>query len=310
MNQLVSVVIPTYNRADLLRRAIASIVAQSYRHWEVIIVDDASQEDIAQVVEQINDSRLRYIRHASNLGGSEARNTGISHAQGEFVAFLDSDDVWLPHKLESQLAALESLESEENFVCYSQFRSSPQVFYAQSVFPRRGKQTSEAVADYLWTGGGEMLTSTLLISRSLAHRTRFQPGLVKHQDLDFVLRLEQQGAQFLYVPQILAIWHNESRSDRISRNRDYQLSLNWIETYRQQISERAIQGFMLKEIVPKMLLNEQDKPEAIRMLLVGGCDRLVPLPRFLFLIARQALPRKFQLWLKALFQQVKLMTKT
>ncbi|MEO1670471.1 MAG: glycosyltransferase family 2 protein [Cyanobacteria bacterium J06631_2] len=300
MNQLVSIIIPVYNRADLLRRAIASILAQSYPHWEIIIVDDASQEDIAQVVKQIDD-RLRYVRHASNLGGSEARNTGIREARGEFVAFLDSDDVWLPHKLQSQLEAIKPAAIKTNLVCYSQFRSSPQVFYAQSVFPQRGKQLQEAVADYLWTAGGEMLTSTLLLSRNLAHETLFKPGLVKHQDLDFVLRLEQQGAQFIFVPQILATWHNEARSDRISRNRDYQLSLNWLDIWREKLSERAIQGFMLKEIVPKMLLNDHDKPEAVKMLLAGGCDRLIPLPRFLFLMTRHTVPRKFQLWLKAKF---------
>ncbi|MEM6614586.1 MAG: hypothetical protein AAF652_20555 [Cyanobacteria bacterium P01_C01_bin.72] len=152
-----------------------------------------------------------------------------------------------------------------------------------------------------------MLTSTLLVSRSLASRTLFKPGLVKHQDLDFMLRLEQQGAQFIFVPEILAIWHNEVRSDRISRNRNYQISLDWLDTWREQLSERAIQGFMLKEIVPKMLLNEHDKPKAVKMLLAGGCDRLIPFPRFLFLMIRQAVPRKFQLWLKALFQQLKLL---
>ncbi|MEM9276814.1 MAG: glycosyltransferase family 2 protein, partial [Cyanobacteria bacterium P01_F01_bin.143] len=161
MNQLVSVIVPTYNRSDLLSRAIASIVAQSYPHWEVIVVDDASQEDIAQAVEQIDDQRIRYVRHAVNLGGSEARNTGIRKAQGEFVAFIDSDDVWLPQKLQRQLEALESTHNGKDLVCYSRFQSSPQVFYAQSIFPHRGKQPQEAVADYLWTAGGEMLTSTL-----------------------------------------------------------------------------------------------------------------------------------------------------
>jgi glycosyltransferase involved in cell wall biosynthesis len=309
VNQLVSVIIPTYNRGDLIGRAIASVIAQTYQNLEIIVVDDASTEDIAQEIAHIDDPRLRYIHHETNLGGSAARNTGIKAAQGEFVAFLDSDDVWLPHKLQRQLAEISTVNISNNLVCYSQFQSSPQVFYAPSVFPSRGKQPQETVADYLWASQGEMLTSSLLMHRSLAQRTLFQPGLIKHQDLDFVIRLEQQGAVFVFIPQVLTIWHNESRGDRISRNRDYQLSLNWINSYRNQISERAMQGFILKEIVPKMLLNHEDKHQAIKMLIEGRKAGLIPLNRFLFLIIQQAIPRQYQRSLKALLQKVKLLKK-
>jgi glycosyltransferase involved in cell wall biosynthesis len=310
VNQLVSVIIPTYNRADLIGRAIASVIAQIHQNLEIIVVDDASTENIDQAIAHIDDPRLQYIRHPTNLGGSAARNTGIKAAQGEFVAFLDSDDTWLPDKLQLQLAEISKVNISDNLVCYSQFQSSPKVFYAPSVFPTRGKQPQETVADYLWASQGEMLTSSLLMHRSLAQRTLFQPGLIKHQDLDFVIRLEQQGAVFVFVPQVLTIWHNEVRGDRISRNRDYQLSLNWINTYREQISERALQGFILKEIVPKMLLNHEDKPQAIAMLIKGMKAGLIPLNRFLFLIIQQAIPRQYQQSLKALLQQVKLLKKS
>jgi glycosyltransferase involved in cell wall biosynthesis len=309
VNHLVSVIIPTYNRGDLIGRAIASVIAQTYQNLEIIVIDDASTEDIAQAIAHIDDSRLQYIRHQTNLGGSVARNTGIQAARGEFVAFLDSDDTWLPHKLQSQLKTISTVTRSDNLVCYSQFQSSPKVFYAPSVFPPRGKQPQETVADYLWASQGEMLTSSLLMHRSLAQRTLFQPELIKHQDLDFVIRLEQQGAVFVFMPQVLTIWHNESRGDRISRNRDYQISLNWINTYRDQISERAMQGFMLKEIVPKMLLNQEDKPQGIKMLIEGRKAGLIPLNRFLFLIIQQAIPRQYQQSLKALLQKAKLLKK-
>ncbi|MGL5836519.1 MAG: glycosyltransferase family 2 protein [Waterburya sp.] len=309
MNQLVSVIIPTYNRGDLIGRAIASVIAQTYQNFEIIVVDDASTEDIAQAIACIDDPRLRSIRHETNLGGSAARNTGIKAAQGAFVAFLDSDDTWLPHKLQRQLEKISTISRSDNLVCYSQFQSSPKVFYAPSIFPSRGKQPQETVADYLWASQGEMLTSSLLMHRSLAQRTLFQTGLIKHQDLDFVIRLEQQGAEFVFISQVLTIWHNEVRGDRISRNRDYQLCLNWINTYRDQISERALQGFMLKEIVPKMLLNPEDKPQAVKMLIKGRQAKLISLNRFLFLIIQQAIPRQYQQSLKTLFQKAKLIKK-
>jgi glycosyltransferase involved in cell wall biosynthesis len=306
--KLISVIIPTYNRGDLILRAISSVIAQSYSNLEIIVVDDASQEDIAGIIQPINDSRIQYIRHPNNLGGSESRNTGIKHAVGEFIAFLDSDDVWLPNKLECQLDAVSQIAPQQNLVCYSKFQLCPSLFYAQSIFPSQGKQTQQTIADYLWISRGEMLTSTLLISRELAVKTLFKPGLVKHQDLDFVIRLEQQGATFIFVSQVLTIWHNESRSDRISKINNYQLSLNWINTYRGHISDRAIKGFILKEVAPKMLLDDEQKPQAIKILINGLREQLIPLNHFLFLVIKQAIPRKYQLFLKALFQKAKLIS--
>jgi glycosyltransferase involved in cell wall biosynthesis len=299
---LISVIIPTYNRADLIIRAIASVREQVYQNLEIIVVDDASDEDIAQVIHQINDSRIKYIRHQTNLGGSEARNTGIKQSQGEYIAFLDSDDVWLPNKLSSQLAAISAQEERNNLVCYSQFQKSFQVFYQPSILPQRGKQPEETIGDYFWLSGGEMLTSTLLISRDLAAATLFQSGLPKHQDLDFTLRLAQQGAKFIFVPQVLVIWHNESRSDRISRIPNYQLSLNWIESYRAQISERALLGFLLKEVVPKMIKEPANKAQATRLILQALKERVISPFYGLFLLIKSAIPSYYQQQLKKLIK--------
>jgi glycosyltransferase involved in cell wall biosynthesis len=102
----VSVIIPVYNRPAELRRAIRSVLAQSYADFELIVVDDASSENIAAVVEDIGDSRVRLIHKTVNQGAASARNTGIEAATGRWVAFLDSDDEWLPHKLERQVERL------------------------------------------------------------------------------------------------------------------------------------------------------------------------------------------------------------
>jgi glycosyltransferase involved in cell wall biosynthesis len=310
---LISVIIPTYNRSDLILRAINSVIAQSYSHLEIIIVDDASQEDIARLVKQIDDCRIKYFRHPDNLGGSESRNTGIKHAQGQLIAFLDSDDVWMPNKLQRQLDEVAKALPQNDLhslICYSKFQLSPKSFYAQSIFPNRGKQPQETVANYLWVSRGEMLTSTLLLSRELALKTLFKPGLIKHQDLDFVIRLEQNGATFLFVPQVLTIWHNEPRKDRTSKNSDYQFSLNWINTYQGYITDQEIRGFIVKEVASKMLLDEQKKSQAIKILIEGFFEQLIPLNLVLFLLIKQAVPRKYQLALKALLQKVKLIGKT
>lgn len=102
----VSVIIPTYNRAELLKQAIASVLAQTYGDFELIIVDDGSTDDTKSVVESIGDNRIKYIWQ-TNQQRCVARNAGIAAAEGEYLAFLDSDDLWLPKKLELQLAAIE-----------------------------------------------------------------------------------------------------------------------------------------------------------------------------------------------------------
>ena len=101
---LVSVILPTYNRARVLPRAIASVLAQTFRDLELIVVDDGSTDDTAAVVAAIPDSRLRYLPGTVNLGDSGARNRGAAQARGKWLAFQDSDDEWVPNNLEHQLA--------------------------------------------------------------------------------------------------------------------------------------------------------------------------------------------------------------
>jgi glycosyltransferase involved in cell wall biosynthesis len=106
-DKLVSIIIPTYNRADLIGETIQSVIDQSYKSWELIIVDDGSTDDSKNYITKFKDERIRYytIEHCGILG--KVRNVGISHAKGDYIAFLDSDDLWLPQKLEYQLTLLD-----------------------------------------------------------------------------------------------------------------------------------------------------------------------------------------------------------
>ncbi|MGC8603005.1 MAG: glycosyltransferase family 2 protein, partial [Desulfomonilaceae bacterium] len=109
---LVSVIIPTYNRAHLIERAVNSVLEQTYDKLEIIVVDDGSTDNTGNVLSQLQDgdSRVRYIRHETNKGSQSARNTGIRNARGDYVAFLDSDDEWLPYKLEKQIPLFQNTE--------------------------------------------------------------------------------------------------------------------------------------------------------------------------------------------------------
>jgi len=108
-NPKVSVVIPTYNRAYLLPRTIKSVLNQTFQDFELIIVDDGSTDNTKEVVEdfQKQDSRIKYIWQENSGGPAKPKNTGIKNSKGEFLAFLDSDDEWLPEKLEKQLELFE-----------------------------------------------------------------------------------------------------------------------------------------------------------------------------------------------------------
>ena len=113
MEALVSVVIPTYNRSDVVGRAIESVLAQTYTNFELLVIDDGSDDDTKKTIERIIDGRIRYHKHTQNLGESQARNTGVSRAIGKFIAFLDSDDEWLPVKLSEQLTYMENATNDE-----------------------------------------------------------------------------------------------------------------------------------------------------------------------------------------------------
>jgi len=113
----VSVVIPVYNRAATLPRAVASVRAQDFADWELILVDNGSGDGGAEVALALEDPRIRVIRHPVNRGAPAARNTGIRAASGRLIAFLDSDDEWLPGKLGPQVAALDAAPERLGALC-------------------------------------------------------------------------------------------------------------------------------------------------------------------------------------------------
>jgi len=119
----VSVIIPTYNRARFIERAIQSVLNQTYQGFELIVVDDGSTDDTEERVRNILRSgiRFKYVRHDTNRGAAAARNTGIKIAVGEYLAFLDSDDEWLPEKLGKQLRVFKESQDDKLGAVYSGF---------------------------------------------------------------------------------------------------------------------------------------------------------------------------------------------
>lgn len=178
---LVSVVIPTFNRAGLLARALHSVRQQTYPNLEIIVVDDASRDDTATVVEKIGDPRVRYLRHAKNRGGSAARNTGVRAACGDFIAFLDDDDEWDPRKTEEQLRVLDNCDA---VLCTSNTPAGGAGRYDG----KYNVDLDDLRRGYFTSGG----TGVLMTKAHVLKEISFDESLPRYQDWDIFIRIAQK----------------------------------------------------------------------------------------------------------------------
>ncbi len=184
---LVTVIIPTYNRSALLPRAIKSVVMQSYQNWELLIVDDGSSDNTAQLVASYKDERIKYLHHVINRGAGAARNTGISSARGEYLTFLDSDDEWLPRKLEIQLGVFSNSQMLNLGIVSCQFIISEgelEITSSKRVFK------GDVFNDVLARKARLNETPTLMVRRRVVQPdVMFDEALSNYQDMDYVLRI-------------------------------------------------------------------------------------------------------------------------
>jgi len=207
----VSVIIPTYNRAYVIARAIKSVQAQTLEDWELIVVDDASRDDTEEVVADFEDTRIRYIKHARNRGGAAARNTGIENSRGRFIAFLDSDDKWLAQKLEGQLRVFRQ-EDERTGLIYTGLRREGH---------RRGTKLPEHRG---WVAGELILKNPIgscsvgMVKAEAAKRVGgFDENFPSAQDKDFWLRISRKY-KVSYLSGVYVVKGECMRGDQISRN--------------------------------------------------------------------------------------------
>lgn len=208
-----SVIIPTYNRADLLPKTLGSVFDQTFTDLEIIVVDDGStdrtEEAVARLVEEkpLAGERIRYF-FQSNQGKSAALNKGLSEVRGEWIAFLDSDDLWLPNKIEEQFKALQHYKAQSQ-ACFTNgvFINNP---YVQgSLFERAGRRCEGKtgilddpmeVIDKFWVS----MVTVLMHSRLMDKVGEFDPSFWSGQDEDFLFRLSLHTA-LCYVNSPLAL---------------------------------------------------------------------------------------------------------
>lgn len=274
-----SVVIPLYNRADIVGDTIRSVQAQDWQDFEIVVIDDGSRDNPAPVIEAIGDPRVRYIRQ-ENAGGGAARNRGIEAARGRHIAFLDSDDLFLPGKLSIMADALK--DDDGHTVLYSRMKVDRGVD-RYWIRPDRGIRDGEDVGEYLFCANQFMQTSTMIVPSELAREVLFDPALKKGQDLDFCVRLQGAGARFKMIEQPLTVWLDATEAGRTSYVRGYETSLDWLDRCGHMLTDRARRGYRATVLAYHMA---PVRPVvALRDLIVGLFAGGVP-PR---VVARQLL---------------------
>lgn len=271
-------IIPTFNRANIIAHTISSALKQSYVNIEVIVVDDASTDLTSDIVQDIDDPRVNYLCLEQNGGPSMARNRGVNFARGEFVAFLDSDDEWDPRKIELQLAAIRQQTDPNNVVCYTQAT----VVGNDSTYllPTRGMLKGEPVGDYVLCGNSGLIqTSSVMLSHELALAYPFPTDQTIFEDWDVFLRLDESGVQWLYLEKPLINWHNDSRDDRLTSSQHD--GTEWLEEHKRYLSEKARLSFTMKGIVYPLMRSRQKKRYCLKLLLSAFLGNEIPITQFL-----------------------------
>lgn len=207
----VSVVIPSYNSARYLTAAIDSVLAQTYENFEILVVDDGSTDETKDVLKRYENS-IRYL-YKPNGGVSSARNHGIENAKGEYLAFLDADDAWLPEKLEKQII---ELEKNAGRACYAAFTACDEKLNPLRVV--QNQRSENALRDLLVRGNVIGTPSAVIIEKKLLKEIGgFDLGLSQCADWEMWVRVAAH-AEFFGVEESLVLYReHESNMSRNAR---------------------------------------------------------------------------------------------
>lgn len=204
----ISVIIPTYNRGSLIERSVKSVLEQDYHNLEVIIVDDCSTDNTKEVIGSLDDGRIKYIQHTYNNGANAARNTGIKAAKGDYIAFQDSDDEWMPEKLSKQVKIFDDSDDKNLGIVYTAFWKIEETI--KKYIPSKDiLKTSGDLHDTL-LGTNFISTQSLLIKKEcLLNVGMFDEKLPRLQDWELLLRLSKHYHFYLVDEPLVNVYYTE-----------------------------------------------------------------------------------------------------
>lgn len=214
----VSVIIPTFNRAGLIGRAIKSVLAQTYSNFEIIVIDDCSLDNTVDVVGSVVDARIKFIRHSVNKGPAASRNTGLNNSRGDFITFLDSDDEWLPEKLAYQLDVFRKETEKVGLVFTNGFNESGNAMAITDAVPsgiyydhRRDK--FYPLRKLITPPSGWMLPVEIV--KQIGY---FEETMINWDDGDYLVRIAYEFPLY-FLNSNLVVWHSSGEHvNAMSRN--------------------------------------------------------------------------------------------
>jgi hypothetical protein len=235
-----SVVIPAYNRAKIIDRTLQSVLAQTFTDFECLVIDDGSKDsaELAALVAGLGDARLRYFRQ-DNGGASSARNTGAQLASGRYIVYLDSDDLFLPDKLEETEKVLRSNPDIGVYTLAYVDRGVGRYW----VRPDRPIGATEDMGDYLFIHNQFIPTSTLVVPRDIATEVKFDTELRHVEDPDFCYRLYQAGLRFQMIDKPLTLWSDVSGHARLSQEPSSDSPSVWLKKMQGKLPKRIERGY-------------------------------------------------------------------
>lgn len=233
---LISVIVPAYKRADTVERAVRSALAQTYRQLEVIVVDDDSRDGTSEAVAAIKDDRVHLLRHDRNRGGNAARRTAVHASRGEYIAFLDADDLWYPGKLAAQLTRLEEAGPDYAMV-YSWYET---LLPDGTVVPPRRTYQEGLTTPALLRSNFVGTFSTVMVTRAMYDEVGGpDPSMPACQDWEFYLRLNRFAGIACVPRTLVTYWRGDADANRISSSRA-RVAAGHAEVYR-RIADRLNQ---------------------------------------------------------------------
>ena len=214
----ISIILPTYNRADFyLKRAIDSVLSQTYRNWELVIIDNNSKDDTYNLIHSYEDSNINYL--TINNGGNiaKSRNLGIEHSSGDFIAFLDSDDYWFKDKLDVCVKFFNN-NREYSGICHGENWVNKDKIITKNYGPREN-----FTFEKLLSRGNCVSLSAMVISRkeiSLVDNFSENNNIITAEDYDLWIKLEKRNIKVGFLNRVLGVYqiHNESESSNIIKN--------------------------------------------------------------------------------------------
>lgn len=231
MNQhvLVSCVIPTYKRSDTLKRAITSVLNQTYKPIEVLVVDDNERgsnesNNVAAIIQEINDNRVHLVLQEKHINGAEARNAGIRAASGDYIAFLDDDDEWAPNKIEKQMYILLNNSAIDGISCLYNELKNGVIFHSCPPY------CGENLHLKIFQRQVAVFTSTILLrKKALLESGLFDVTLKRHQDLQLLLDFTKNHSIYV-INEYLVNLHSDSEINRPSYEKLIQIKKDFFKS--------------------------------------------------------------------------------